>query len=48
MPYGAGVAVVEVADVFDWTTFPCFRLVFVVDAELSLVVPEGSVCVALL
>ena len=39
---------VEVDDVFEWTTFPCFFLVFVVDAELSLVVPDGSLCVALL
>ena len=40
--------VVEVDDVFDWITFPCFFLVLVVGAELSLVVPDGSLCVALL
>lgn len=39
---------VEVDDAFERITFPCFRLVFVVDAELSLVEPDGPLCVALL
>jgi hypothetical protein len=46
--YCAGVDVVEVDDAFERITFPCFRLVFVVDADLSLVEPDGPLCVALL
>ncbi len=46
--YCAGVLEVELLEVFDFFTFPCFFFVFVVDEAVSVRLPLGSVCVAML
>jgi hypothetical protein len=39
MHYGVGLEVVPVDSVFERTTLPCFFLVFVLEAERSVVEP---------